>query len=284
MVRRKVLWFIPLLIIVLSACDISAGAIPQVKTGPTETTPINVPLPPAGTVTDVALELGAATLDLSGGASGLIDGSIQTNVAEWKPTITSSAGSVKIAQGKSDKLFPDSSNVVNKWNLKLGKAPMSLTVKAGAYNGTFNLGGVPLRNLHIEQGTASTEIKFNSANPEVMKELFISAGASNIALTGLSNANFERLTFSGGASNYTLDFSGKLQRSATATIKTGISNVTLIVPEGTNAKATLTGGLRAANPEGTWRKDGDSYSLAGSGPSLTMNIEMGLGALQLKNR
>ncbi len=117
-----------------------------------------------------------------------------------------------------------------------------------------------------------------------MKELFVSAGASNLSLTGLGNANFETLTFSGGASNYALDFAGKLQRNASATIKTGVSNVTVIVPEGVNAKATLTGGLRAANSEGAWQKNGDTYAMTGSGPTLTLNVEMGLGALQLKNK
>ncbi len=163
--RFKFIMLIPMLVLFTSACDISTGALPQVKTGPTETTTVNVPLPAAGPVTDVTLELGGATLDLSGGANGLVEGTIQTNVAEWKPSVTSSAGSVSITQGKSDKFLPDSSNTINKWNLKLGKAPINLTVKAGAYSGTMNLGGVPLRGLHIEQGAATTEIKFNSANP-----------------------------------------------------------------------------------------------------------------------
>jgi uncharacterized protein DUF2154 len=282
--HRKFIWIIPCIAAFLLACDISTGALPQVKTGATETTSVNVPMPAAGTVANVTLELGAATLDLSGGANNLVEGTIQTNVAEWKPTVTSSAGNVSIVQGKSENFLPDSSNTINKWNLKLGKAPINLTVKAGAYNGTLNLGGVPLRSLRVEQGAASSMIKFESANPEVMKEISISAGASNLTLSGLGNANFESLRFEGGASNYTLDFTGRLQRNATVTVKTGISNLTVIVPEGTNAKATLTGGLRAANAEGAWQKNGDTYALSGGGQTLTMSLEMGLGGLQLKNK
>ncbi|MEP7198516.1 MAG: toast rack family protein [Chloroflexota bacterium] len=283
MTHSKFIWLIPLLALCLTACDISLGGLPQAKTGPTTTTNINVPLPSAGIVTDVTIALGGGSLDLAGGASALVEGTVQTNVAEWKPTVTNALNNVVIAQGQSSPI-PDSTDTVNKWNLRLGKAPMNLTVKTGATNGTFNLGGVPLRGLHIEQGAASTDIKFASANPEVMKELFVSAGAANISLSGLGNANFETLTFNGGASNYTLDFTGKLQRSATATIRTGVSNVTVIVPDGVNAKATLTGGLRGANYEGAWQKSGDAYTLAGSGPTLTLNVEMALGALQLKNK
>ena len=38
------------------------------------------------------------------------------------------------------------------------------------------------------------------------------------------------------------------------------------------------------NAEGAWKKDGDGYTQTGSGPTLTLNMEMGLGALQLKNK
>ena len=282
MPKHKFIWWIPFAALFLLACDISLGGIPQAKTGPVETVTINVPAP-AGAA-DLTIAMGGGSLDLTGGAVGLVEGSVQTNVADWKPTVTTVGANVVVAQGQGKSPIADSTNTVNKWALKLGKTPMSLNVKAGATNGTLNLGGVPLRGLRIEQGAASTDIKFAAPNPEVMKEMNISAGASNIALSGLGNANFETLVFNGGASNYTLDFGGKLQRNATATVKTGVSNLTIVIPEGVNAKVTLTGGLRAANTEGAWQKSGDTYTQSGGGPALTVNVEMCLGALHLKNK
>ena len=274
-----------LIITATTACDFTLGGLPQLKTGATQTTNINVPAPAAGAVANVTLEVGAATLDLAGGSSKLIEGTIQTNVAEWKPTVTISGTRVTIAQGKSDVLLPDSTNTLNKWNLQLGKtSPISLTVNAGAYKGTLNLGGVPLRGLKIEQGAATSDINFATANPEVMRELLVDAGASALSFTGLANANFEKLTIKGGVSNYTLDFSGKLQRNATAKLQIGAATLTLIVPEGTNAKVVLSGGPRTVNAEGTWKKDGDNYSLTGVGPVLSLDVEMGVGSLQLKNK
>ena len=46
-----------------------------------------------------------------------------------------------------------------------------------------------------------------------MSILRYETGASTVKLNGLANANFGTLIFSGGAGDYTLDFSGDLQRS-----------------------------------------------------------------------
>lgn len=282
---RNIRFSLLLIITATAACDFTLSGVPQLKTGATQTTNVSVPAPAAGVVAHVTLEVGAATLDLAGGSSKLIEGTIQTNVAEWKPTVSISGTRITIAQGKSNVLLPDSTNTINKWNLQLSKtSPISLTVDAGAYKGTLNLGGVPLRALKIEQGAATSDIKFATVNPEVMRELLVDAGASAMSFTGLANANFEKLTFKGGVSNYTLDFGGKLQRNTTAKFQIGAANLTLIVPEGTNAKAILSGGPRAVNPEGAWKKEGDTYSLTGIGPVLTLDVEMGLGSLQLKNK
>jgi hypothetical protein len=285
MLHRKWMALMLLIITATTACDFTLGGVPQLKTGATQTTPINVPAPAANVATNLILQVGAANLDLSGGSSKLVEGNIQTNVAEWKPTVTISGTRVTIAQGKSDVLLPDSTNTINKWNLQLGKSsPISLTVSAGAYQGTLNLGGVPLRALKIEQGAATSDIKFATANPEILRELLVDAGASAMSFTGLANANFEKLTFKGGVSNYTLDFGGKLQRNATAKLQIGAATLTLIVPEGTNTKVILSGGPRAVNAEGAWRKDGDNYTQTGVGALLTLEVEMGLGSLQLKNK
>ena len=55
-------------------------------------------------------------------------------------------------------------------------------------------------------------------------------GASLVTLTGLANANFSLFEFSGGAGNYTLDFSGELNRDATVSITTGLGNLRIVIP------------------------------------------------------
>jgi hypothetical protein len=85
-----------------------------------------------------------------------------------------------------------------------------------------------------------------------------------------------------GAGNFTLDFSGELLRDASVTIKSGLSNVTVSVPEGTAARLHVTGGLSNVNRQGGWQSTGDDYVLEGEGPELTFTVEMGAGNLELQ--
>ena len=68
-----------------------------------------------------------------------------------------------------------------------------------------------------------------------------STGASNITLEGLANANCSQFIFRSGAGAYTLDFSGELTRDMMVTIESGVSSITIIVPEGTSAVLTTNG-------------------------------------------
>lgn len=269
------------------ACSINVNLpeIPRLQTGPTETLTVNEPLPEADTVVDVRLEMAGGELSVSGGAEGLVEGELRYNVADWKPTVTNEAGKLIIEQGDArDHLGIPNSDVVNDWNLKLGDAPMNLTVHAGAYEGTLDLGGLPLRRLEITDGASEAKVTFDSLNPEDMDELVYRTGASDVTLTGLANANFETMSFEGGAGDYTLDFSGELQQDATVTVKTGVSSVRIIVPEGMSASIEVDGGLNDVSTEGQWSHSGDTYEVGGEGPTLTIKVDMGIGSLTLVSK
>ena len=89
---------------------------------------------------------------------------------------------------------------------------MDLTIAAGAYEGNLELGGLALKSLTVKDGASHVDLSFPEPNQTEMSILRYETGASDVKLTGLANANFSTLTFSGGAGNYTLDFSGELQR------------------------------------------------------------------------
>jgi hypothetical protein len=89
------------------------------------------------------------------------------------------------------------------------------------------------------------------------------------------------MIFDAGAGNYTLDFSGDLQRDATITIDTGLSNVTLLIPEGIDATVTVEGGLANVSAGSNWTRVGDVYTQAGASPSLTFVVKIGAGNLTL---
>jgi hypothetical protein len=269
------------------ACSINVNlpSIPRLRTGPTETLTVNEPLPEADTVTDVRLEMAGGELDVSGGAEGLVEGEIRYNVAEWKPTVTNEAGELAITQSDSRDRFgiPDS-DVINEWRLKLGDAPMKLTLQAGAYEGRLDLSGLPLRRLEINDGASEAKVIFDSVNPEDMDELVYRTGASDVTLTGLANANFETMSFDGGAGDYTLDFSGELQRDATVTVTTGVSSVRIVIPAGMAVSVEVEGGLHDVSTEGEWSHSGDTYEVSGEGTMLTIKVDMGVGSLTLVSK
>jgi hypothetical protein len=108
-------------------------------------------------------------------------------------------------------------------------------------------------------------------------------GASNINMENLSNANFQTMIFQSGAGNYTMDFSGVLQRDASVFIETGLSRLIISVPDGVQAEVNFEGPLSKVLTSGNWEESGDEYILLGDGPKLTFTIETKAGTVTLQN-
>jgi hypothetical protein len=90
------------------------------------------------------------------------------------------------------------------------------------------------------------------------------------------------MIFRSGAGDHTLDFGGNLRKDASVVIESGISQVTIIVPEGIPAVLSFKGGLSNVNASGGWEKSGNQYILTGSGPALTISVDMSAGNLVLR--
>jgi hypothetical protein len=171
--------------------------------------------------------------------------------------------------------------VVNEWELKLANIPMSLTINAGAYTGSYELGGLSIHNLDVTDGAAKVNLSFSQPNLSQMTSLNYSTGASDVTLTNLGNSNASQLTFKGGAGSYTLDFGGTLQRDMTVTIESGVSTVSVIIPEGVNAKLSNQGSLITVDTGSGWQQQAGVYTHPGSGYTITINAKMGAGTLRL---
>jgi hypothetical protein len=235
---------------------------------------------PKSDETRLNISFGAGDLNLSSGAKNLVDGTVLYNVKELKPQVTTKDGETEIKQGDFKNL-PPLSGMKNQWDLKLGKTPMDLTISAGAYNGKFELGGLSLKSLNINDGAAEVTVSFSEPNQVVMTEFSYTTGASNVTLEGLANANFNTLIFNSGAGNYTLNFSGDLQRDATVSMDSGLSDVTIIIPQGMNVNVTVDSTLADVSFGDGWSQKGKVYSQKGEGPTLTIIINMGAGNLRL---
>jgi predicted membrane protein len=114
-----------------------------------------------------------------------------------------------------------------------------------------------------------------------MNTFTFTTGASSAELFGLANANFETMTISAGAGDYTLDFSGSLSRDATVDIKAGVSNIKIIIPASMNARINNLGIVTNINTRGTWLLSDNTYTTEAEGPMLTINLNVSVGNVSL---
>ncbi len=267
------------------ACSVNIS-VPTMQVGPTKTFTVNQPVPPGISLASVNMSMGAGTLKLSGGASGLVVGAITYNVPDWDPKVTTTDSGVTITQGENTNITGiPTSNLVNDWVMQLSNnVAMDLTINAGAYKGTMDLTGLHIRSLSITDGASQNKVMFNAPNPETMDLLTYRTGASQVELDGLANANFSNMEFDGGAGEYTFDFAGTLAQDSAMTIKTGVSSVTITVPAEMAVTFINSGGVSNVNTSGTWTVDGSTYTSAGSGHMLTIHAEMAVGTVKLNRK
>lgn len=275
----KIISAILVLALASMACGFSFDLPEQVKAGPEVKEEISV-ADPKEDETRLLLSFGAGNLNLSTGAKNLVDGTVVYNVEDLKPEIIEDGAQIEIKQGNFQGL-PPFDGMKNEWDLQLGSSPMELEISAGAYEGDFELGGLALTNLTINDGAADVSLSFSELNLAEMSEFNYSTGASDVRMEGLANANFERFIFNGGAGNYTLDFSGDLQRDATVSVDCGLSDLTLIIPQGVNVVITIDSALADINLGDGWSQKGSVYSQQGDGPTLTIIVNMGGGEITI---
>lgn len=265
------------------ACNFSVQ-VPETKTGPDTTTTIDEAYPDTNDTPKLVLKMGGGSLKMSEGSNKMVEGDVLTNVPTWKPEVTHNDEKIILSQSTGDNsLTIPSGKLKNSWDLKLGtRKPMALEIQAGAYNSNITFGNVPLTDLSIEDGASQTKITFDKPNAQTMDNFTYHTGASQVELINLANANFKDMTFESGAGSYTLDFNGELKQDASVDIKSGLSNMKIIVPSTTDAVINLTGGVNNISLKGTWTVDSNEYKTQSTkGPRLEINIEMGVGNLEL---
>jgi hypothetical protein len=288
MLSRSIFAIITILALATLACAVTVDLpVDEIRTSALQTTPVQVSIPTSG-IANLTLEFGAGELKVQpGGGSALVDGVATYNVARLEPKITVAGGNVKVSTGNLNvNGFPSirAKDFKNEWDLKLGDQPMNLMLNSGAYQGRLELGGLSLHSLEVNDGAADVSLNFSQPNRIAMEWLNYATGASHVTLTGLANANFSQMSFRSGMGEYTLDFSGSLQRDGLVNIESGASSVKVIVPVGVNAVVQYEGAMAGVELGGAWhRTTSGKYNLQGSGPTLTIIVKLGAGSLTLEN-
>ena len=260
------------------------------------TEPIEIPIPEEQPIA-LQIAFGAGELNIEPGAEGmLVEGTASYDIEQLAPEWAVSGGRVTLASGEIDNLndfdfnfdfgenpFTSGFNdVENRWDLTLASEPMSLEIAGGAYQGRVELGGLALTGLTISSGASDLEVSFSEPNQTEMDLLSVSTGAASTGLYGLANANAERVRFSGGAGEFTLDFSGERVRDMDVSMDSALSSLTLVIPEGTATRLDVDGALANVDAPAGFSRNGDTYTQEGSGPMLTINVELGAGDLQIE--
>jgi len=272
---KSLLSFLAILTLASLACSININ-LPEAPTpGPEVTDEISVAIPDSEE-TRLKISFGAGELRLSPGAEeALVTGTATYNHPNFKPEIVKNGGSIEIKQ--SDLKTLNVIDLKNEWDLDLSNTPMDLEINAGAYKGTYEFGGLALTGLTIKDGASDVNLAFSEPNQTEMSVFRYETGASNVELSGLSNANFSTLIFNGGAGNYTLDFSGELVQDATARVETGFGDLNLVIPENMDARVTVEGAAINVHHGSKWSESNRTYRQDGAGPTLMIIVKMGAG-------
>jgi hypothetical protein len=288
MKRVALVLILTFILLPLSGCgigiDLPFKTVP--KTGPLQTEQIAIQEPAGEPPINLVLAFGAGKINiLPHPGELLVSGTASFNVEDFRPEVLQEENKITLKQGnlKLDAVPTLDDKIKNEWALALSDYPLDLTIKAGAYHGEYEFGGLAITDLHLTDGASNVTLRFSQPNQVEMNAFRYETGGSNISLEKLGNANFQTLIFQSGAGNYQLDFSGALRRNTSVFIETGLSRMVITVPEGVPARAQFEGPLAKINARGSWEQRGDEYHQSGQGPEILFTIETKAGTITLKN-
>ena len=221
---RKALACIALVVLAMtgSACDVGPVTLTEIETGPTVTEEINVPVPDAGTASEVEISMGGGVLSIGAGdVDGLVKGTVAYNVPELEPSVQISGNRVIIQQGDIEgKKLPvgNWSGVENRWDLILGKAPMVLTVNAGAAQAKLTgLADLAASKITMRGGAGDFTLDFGGDLKQDM-QVAIDAGAAQVTII-VPEGTAAELTFQGTLVD--IDAGGAWQKSGSTYVLEG---------------------------------------------------------------
>ncbi len=191
----------------------------------------------------MTIKFGAGKLDLISGEEDVFKGNFQYDKSILKPNIQyeilGETGILTLSQSIKKDLdlpFP----YKNRWNLKLPSGiPLQLYINTATYSGDIDLTNLQIENFYLNSGAGQTDILFNQPNLIDLKNINIKTGASTINISGLANANFDKMNFTGGAGSYTFDFSGKLTKKSKVSIDAGAAKIILKIPSTIGTKIII---------------------------------------------
>ena len=262
--NTKVIALLAVVVLLVAVTGCTLGAT-RLRVGKLVTESESVEL---GGATSVRTEInmGAGELSVTGGAEELLEADFIYNVAELKPEVKYSGGTltVRTPDTKSDfgSLW-DLDDYRYEWYLRLNDdVAMELNVNVGAGTTDLELGSLSLTRLDVDTGAGEVTVDVSGA------------------------ASLTRLDIDIGAGKVKVDLTGKWERDVDVDIKGGVGELTVWLPKDAGVRVDVQTGIGKVNATGL-TKDGDDYVNAAYGTSdatLRIGIDGGVGAINLEVR
>ncbi len=139
----------------LAACEVNTE-----PPGPTMTDPVSVDLDSSEMVR-ADLRIGAGSLNVSGGATKLVEGSFTYNVPSWKPSVrwvpSSFRGLLTIEQPNHSRAR--FGHTEYDWTLRFNdNKPLDMFINLGAGEADLRLGSLNLRSVQVDMGVGKLDL------------------------------------------------------------------------------------------------------------------------------
>ena len=259
---RKKRGAIASLLILIAVAFAATGCYRGVRVGGLQTKSQTVELGDTGAV-DVEIQMGAGKLDVSGGASELLEASFTYNVEELNPQATFAGGRLEVKDSGVKvgiDFLADLDEFRNEWDLKMNEdAPMEMKINLGAGPSKLALGALALTSLNIEAGAGDVDLDLNGSR------------------------SLNRLDFNAGAGDVTIDLTGDWQHDLDARIGGGLGDIHLTLPRDVGVRLEIDPGIGAVDASG-FTSDGNTYTNDAYGVSdvtLRIHIDGGVGNINV---
>lgn len=241
----------------------------------------------------IDMELALVELSVSPGkADYIVIAEVSYNPDKIHPRIDYTPGKIGLLEIESKKIsrakFKNLHRFENEWDLQFTtKVPLEINLELGLGECDLDLSEMKISDLDIDAGLAEIRIFFDQPNKTRLDRIRIDSGLGEFVAKGLLNANFDRLTFSGGLGSSELYFTGEIDHPCEAKIEVGLGSVEIYLQKGLAVKVYSEGSfLSSVDIEDMQKLRKGVYvsrNWDDEAPNrLELDLEVGLGSISVE--
>lgn len=205
---------------------------------------------------------------------------------QFTPVTRYSRGSLTIGmEGRDGRVQPRRGETGAELVLSLPRrVPTDLRMEFGAVRARMDLGGIPLRALHLSTGASESSIRVSEPNSVSMERVRMEVGAASFEARDLGNLNAARVEVEAAVGDVTLDFGGSWGQDARVSVKMGLGALALHFPREVGVRVEKRGFLAPMNAPGLEQR-GDAWLSPGydrAPRKVSVEIEAALGSIEVR--